>query len=247
MFFTVYKIINKINGNYYIGQHKTDNLNDGYMGSGKCIDRAIGKYGIDNFEKQIIYIFNNAVDMIATERDIVNEIMLADPKCYNMKLGGTGGFDHINNDQKYIYTEKARQTIRLWPVDKLQEITAKKVHVGASNGMYGSSRSGVLNPNYGKNHTEETKQKISNSNKGKTVSDETRQKLSTISKARWTEEAKLARSISYKMNPKTKCGGKVTFKGTKWWNDGTISIRCVCKPDGDNWLPGRIGGWGKHH
>jgi hypothetical protein len=30
MFYTVYKITNKINNKFYIGMHKTTNLDDGY-------------------------------------------------------------------------------------------------------------------------------------------------------------------------------------------------------------------------
>jgi len=57
MFYTIYKITNKINGKIYIGKHQTLNL-----------DRAIQKYGVENFSKDILFIFDNADEMNSKEK-----------------------------------------------------------------------------------------------------------------------------------------------------------------------------------
>lgn len=92
-----YKIENKINGNFYYGVHKTDNLEDGYMGSGMRIGYAIKKYSVENFKKENLLFFETYNEALNYEAEVVNEELLIDSSCYNLTLGGNGGWYYINN------------------------------------------------------------------------------------------------------------------------------------------------------
>lgn len=96
MYYTIYKITNTLNGKFYIGSHRTKNINDSYMGSGKLLKRAYEKYGIENFTKEILFIFDTAEEMYAKEAEIVNEDFLLEENTYNVKCGGYGGWDFAN-------------------------------------------------------------------------------------------------------------------------------------------------------
>ena len=98
MFYYLYQITNLVNGKIYVGVHKTQNLNDEYMGSGKVILRAIKKHGINNFKKKIIEQFDSEEAMFAREKEIVTEEFLARDDVYNLRRGGRGGFDCINKN-----------------------------------------------------------------------------------------------------------------------------------------------------
>jgi len=98
MYYTIYKITNQINGKFYIGSHKTKNLNDNYMGSGKYLKHAQEKYGIENFKRGILFVFDTAEEMYAKEAEIVNEEFLSEENTYNLKRGGFGGWDFNNTN-----------------------------------------------------------------------------------------------------------------------------------------------------
>ena len=95
MYYTIYRITNNINGKYYIGMHKTKDLEDNYMGSGKYLKRAIEKHGVENFSKEILYVYDNESDMKNKEKELV----IVSEQTYNLNEGGYGGFSFINRNK----------------------------------------------------------------------------------------------------------------------------------------------------
>lgn len=100
--FLIYQIKNKLNNKIYVGKHITDNVNDSYMGSGVRIQRAIKKYGIENFEKTILVECSSEEEMNAKEAEIVNDEFLSRDDVYNINKGGEGGWHYVNKTHKNI-------------------------------------------------------------------------------------------------------------------------------------------------
>jgi hypothetical protein len=151
-----YKIENTVNGKFYYGVHSTNDLNDNYFGSGKRLRFAIKKYGKENFIKENLLFFEKFNEALEYELKTVNENLIQDPSCYNLKKGGTGGNNGKGEDwykQHYStmgkiawtnseYKERHRQK---------QSILWKKLNKQSS--WRGSGFKG-------KKHTEETKIKM---------------------------------------------------------------------------------------
>jgi hypothetical protein len=140
MFYLIYKITNNLNNKIYVGSHKTKNKDDGYMGSGKYLNYAINKYGVENFTKEILFIFDNATEMYDKEAEIVNDDFLAEENTYNLKRGGFGGFDYINS---------MGLSIRNFQNPTVQHVAAdsrKQLQVGFYNKVVGdNARQTVIN------------------------------------------------------------------------------------------------------
>jgi hypothetical protein len=125
MFYYLYEIKNNLNNKIYIGVHKTDNIDDGYMGSGKLVSSAIEKYGIENFTKTVIETFDNEIDMYQREKEIVNKNFLSRKDVYNLATGGSGGFDYINKnslDHKG-YANRKEKNKKVTPFNRLDNFS----------------------------------------------------------------------------------------------------------------------------
>jgi hypothetical protein len=167
MKYTIYQITNITNDKIYIGCHKTGDLNDGYMGSGLLIGRAINKYGIENFEKEYLHIFDSAEEIFDKETELVNESFVERSDTYNIKQGGYGGFDYINKNNIRASNEALRKSAKVghkaqtWLTKNDPEWRAA-ANESISKGLLACGHKPPLFT--GKKHTKEAKAKIGAAN-----------------------------------------------------------------------------------
>jgi len=102
--YSIYKTTNLINETIYIGVHKTNDINDSYIGSGKLLKIAIKKYGRDSFKKEILHIFDNMIDAYLKEKEIVNDMFILNENNYNLAVGGISTTEFYPN-RKYLTGE----------------------------------------------------------------------------------------------------------------------------------------------
>jgi hypothetical protein len=167
----IYKTTCLINNNYYIGMHSTDNLSDGYIGSGVRIRNSIRAHGRKYHEIEILEFFENRELLIQREIELVNKELLKDPMCMNLMEGGYGGLP------KFSSLEKQKNFHRLGAIstnNKIKENPSKWKNSMSDNSKKISSKlkslyeSGEFIPPFKhKNHSEETILKMKDSARGK--------------------------------------------------------------------------------
>jgi hypothetical protein len=157
----IYKTTNILSGRYYIGMHSTDDLEDGYLGSGNRLRMSVRKHGKENFKREILEFCENRDELKKRESEIVNLDELAKKECMNLKVGGEGGWSE-SAKSKFIWLLKNDVNFKKQHSEKMSKVIKKAYEDGKID----------KNINYdwtGKHHTNETKNKISNSKKGSGV------------------------------------------------------------------------------
>jgi hypothetical protein len=163
----IYKITCKITNRFYIGMHSTDNLDDGYFGSGKRLWFSINYHGKENHNKEILEFLPSRQALKEREKEIVNKKLLGEDLCMNLCVGGEGGRGFTNEEQK-LNAKKSnekqknlRETNQEW-----FEKRNKNISIGNKK-LYetGQRERKVFYDWSGLNHSKETKNKIGEKNK----------------------------------------------------------------------------------
>ena len=149
MHYYLYKITNLINNKIYIGVHRTQNLNDCYMGSGKRIRHAIKEHGVENFRRDILEHFDTQEAMYAREKEVVNEDFLSLDNVYNMVLGGHDGFKHMTHEQRVQVGRTAAKKSTHQQGSRQGGINASKINKELKIGIYAET---YISPFVNKEH-----------------------------------------------------------------------------------------------
>lgn len=116
MKYIVYKTTNLINGFIYIGVHHTStpyqfdmylangiyiNKPDSYKKCKTAMQKAVAEFGVKNFRRETLAVFDTPEEAYDLEGELVNEEFLSRPDVYNMILGGR--INYSNGIKCYQY------------------------------------------------------------------------------------------------------------------------------------------------
>lgn len=173
MHYFVYRTVCLINGKEYIGCHKTEDIDDGYLGSGKYLKRAIEKYGRESFRREVIQYCDTEEEMFSLERELVNEDYISETNTYNLRVGGSGGGGFSVEQQREnarksnIAQRKMSERDPNWDSDRRKKISEAVKERWEKSPW-------VLKPHVvGEyKHNDEVRKKISEKRKGKCTGDD---------------------------------------------------------------------------
>lgn len=133
MYGYIYKITNLITGKIYIGQHKYDKpeLDNSYITSGVIINESINKYGLENFNRELVDIADDLEELNQKEIYYISYFNSKYPNGYNLTDGGEGVISPSEKTRqkmasRKIGTKQSEETkekriIRLKQIEHTQE------------------------------------------------------------------------------------------------------------------------------
>ena len=199
MFGYIYETTNLINGKKYIGKKESDRFISTYYGSGRHINEAINKYGINNFEIKVLEECNSLEELNNKEKYWINKLRNKYPinMIYNIANGGDGGDTLSNNDRlseiksKIGKAHKGRIIVnkngKEYHIhkDELDKYIKDGFNLGRGDFIKSDKyREAQRNRNLGRKFSKETREKMSKSFRGRVYSEQARKNMSEAAKRR---------------------------------------------------------------
>jgi len=188
MYYIIYITINIINWKFYLGKHTTDNINDGYLGSGYILKKAIKKYGKENFIRMDIEFLNSEKEVNEREKQLVNSEFLIKFRehCYNVGSGGFGG-DNISchPNKKDIIKRMTQSITKRWKDLEYHDKTSKSIASALRSDSHRKLRSKIAINLW---NTKEYRNKTVLGTQNAQKNEETLNKRSRASKRLWENE-----------------------------------------------------------
>lgn len=183
MIYYVYKITllkGSLSGKYYIGQHRTKNINDGYAGSGTILlnyYKALGCIEGETYTKEIIQYCSSISELNKAEMTLIADKYDTDSDCINLIAGGRGKGISTETRKKLseanrgrVITEDAKkkisQSLKGHPVsEKTRQIIREKIVILNTSSEYRKKNSEAQK--HRKPISDETRAKLSEANRGR--------------------------------------------------------------------------------
>jgi hypothetical protein len=235
----LYKITNKVTGDYYVGKHNGYEQNN-YWGSGKKIINQIKKYGKDNFTYDILCYGSSEYIYEIEKKYVTVELIESDEKCLNLTIGGDGPTYHTKETLKKI-SEKVKKAMTPELKKRIGDTKREFYKNNPEARAKCASQTGkIFSEEQRKKWSliqierfkdPKEREKLSKSLMGKKVSEEAKRKISLKNKGKVrTEETKelIRQKRALQVIPKEVYARRSEkMKGITWMNDGSRNYRIM--------------------
>lgn len=214
MIYYVYRINllkGRLAGKYYIGQHRTKNIDDGYAGSGTILLNYYKSHGAkegETYTKDILRFCNSIKELNKAEKELISDLYDTDPNCINLIAGGRGKGFSKETRKKISDSNKGRE---------ITEETRKKISDSLLGHPVPKKTREIIRKKIKHLYDTYPEYRVKNSEAHKglpPISEETRKKIAEANRGRpccWKGK-KMPKSITDKMSESQK-GFRYIHKG----------------------------------
>ncbi len=192
-----YQTKNLINGKTYVGVHSTNDIKDGYLGSGDRLREAIRLHGKQSFVTHILCFFDTKEEAYEEEGYLVDKNWVVSRNNYNVTTGGSIPPSWLGrkmseeakakisaSNRGKVRSEETRKKISQIQIGKKPSIESRKKQSIAMTGLVRGPQSEEhkrkLKESWSKKpkfYSEEARAKIRASNRAQVYSPERREKM----------------------------------------------------------------------